>query len=121
MLDVSNDKDLNRSTPDNKRRVPFSNMLYIGDGLSDVPCMKMVKAYGGYSIAVHNNDPRQLEGVSDLLYHNRVDFAFAADYSENSELDITVKDIIRRIAIDSTLRDEHSKQKRRSKCCCADI
>ena len=108
MLDVSNDKDLNRSTPDNKRRVPFSNMLYIGDGLSD-------------SIAVHNNEPRQLEGVSDLLYHNRVDFAFAADYSENSELDITVKDIIRRIAIDSTLRDEHSKQKRRSKCCCADI
>ena len=71
--------------------------------------------------AVHNNEPRQLEGVSDLLYHNRVDFAFAADYSENSELDITVKDIIRRIAIDSTLRDEHSKQKRRSKCCCADI
>ena len=121
VLDVSNDKDLNRSTPDNKRRVPFSNMLYIGDGLSDVPCMKMVKAYGGYSIAVHNNEPRQLEGVSDLLYHNRVDFAFAADYSENSELDITVKDIIRRIAIDSTLRDEHSKQKRRSKCCCADI
>ena len=121
VLDVSNDKDLNRSTPDNKRRVPFSNMLYIGDGLSDVPCMKMVKAYGGYSIAVHNNEPRQLEGVSDLLYHNRVDFAFAADYSENSELDITVKDIIRRIAIDSTLRDEHSRQKRRSKCCCADI
>ena len=76
---MSNDKDLNRSTPDSKRRVPFSNMLYIGDGLSDVPCMKMVKAYGGCSIAVHNNNPRQLEGVSDLLYHNRVDFAFEAD------------------------------------------
>ena len=83
--------------------------------------MKMVKAYGGCSIAVHNNNPRQLEGVSDLLYHNRVDFAFEADYSEGSGLDITVKDIIRRIAIDSTLKDEHSKQKRRSKCCCADI
>ena len=121
VLDVSNDKDLNRSTPDSKRRVPFSNMLYIGDGLSDVPCMKMVKAYGGCSIAVHNNNPRQLEGVSDLLYHNRVDFAFEADYSEGSGLDITVKDIIRRIAIDSTLKDEHSRQKRRSKCCCADI
>ena len=121
VLDVSNDRDLNRSTPDSKRRVPFSNMLYIGDGLSDVPCMKMVKAYGGCSIAVHNNNPRQLEGVSDLLYHNRVDFAFEADYSEGSGLDITVKDIIRRIAIDSTLKDEHSRQKRRSKCCCADI
>lgn len=121
VLDVSNDRDLNRSTPDSKRRVPFSNMLYIGDGLSDVPCMKMVKAYGGCSIAVHNNNPRQLEGVSDLLYHSRVDFAFEADYSEGSGLDITVKDIIRRIAIDSTLKDEHSRQKRRSKCCCADI
>ena len=59
--------------------------------------------------------------MSDLLYHNRVDFAFEADYSEGSGLDITVKDIIRRIAIDSTLKDEHSRQKRRSKCCCADI
>ena len=118
VLDVSNDIDLNRSTPDEERRVPFSNILYIGDGLSDVPCMKMVKAYGGCSIAVHNNEEKQLEGVSDLLFHNRVDFAFAADYYEGSELDITVKNIIRRIAISSTLDSEHDRQKGESKCNC---
>ncbi len=118
VLDVSNDIDLNRSTPDENRRVPFSNMLYIGDGLSDVPCMKMVKAYGGCSIAVHNNGEKQLEGVSDLLYHNRVDFAFKADYSEGSELDVTVKNIIRRIAISNTLDSEHNRQKSGAQCNC---
>ena len=53
VLDVANDVDLNRSMPDDNKRVPFCNMIYIGDGLSDVPCMKMMKAYGGYSIAVY--------------------------------------------------------------------
>ena len=118
VLDVSNDVDLNRSAPDEGRRVPFSNMLYIGDGLSDVPCMKTVKAYGGTSIAVHNNEEKQLEAVSDLLYHNRVDFAFKADYSEGSELDKTVKNIIQRIAIQNKLNIEHHAQKIKSKCTC---
>lgn len=121
VLDVSNDIDLNKSAPDDGRRVPFSNMLYIGDGLSDVPCMKTVKAYGGTSIAVHNNENKQLDAVSDLLYHSRVDFAFKADYSDGSELDITVKNIIRRIAIDSELQNEHHSQKNKSKCTCKKI
>ncbi len=45
VLDVSNDVDLNRSMPDDSKRIPFQNMIYIGDGLSDVPCMKMMKSY----------------------------------------------------------------------------
>ena len=53
ILDVTNDRDLNAYTPEYKRRVPFSNMIYIGDGLTDVPCMKMTKQKGGFSIAVH--------------------------------------------------------------------
>ena len=43
ILDVTNDRDLNAYTPEYKRRVPFSNMIYVGDGLTDVPCMKMTK------------------------------------------------------------------------------
>ncbi|MBQ9720548.1 MAG: haloacid dehalogenase-like hydrolase, partial [Oscillospiraceae bacterium] len=53
ILDVTNDRDLNAFTPEYMRRVPFSNMIYVGDGLTDVPCMKMTKQKGGYSIAVH--------------------------------------------------------------------
>lgn len=108
VLDVANDIDLNRSMPDDSKRVPFCNMIYIGDGLSDVPCMKMMKAYGGYSIAVYQNKDRKVE---DLLKKGRVDYIYPADYSENTGLDITVKNIIRKMSISETLYDEYTKQK----------
>lgn len=108
VLDVANDNDLNRSMPDDGKRVPFCNMIYIGDGLSDVPCMKMMKAYGGYSIAVYQNKGSKVE---DLLKKGRVDYIYPADYSENTGLDITVKNIIRKMSISETLYDEYTKQK----------
>lgn len=70
VLDLSNDEDLNKYTPENERPVPFWNMIYIGDGMTDVPCMKLVKINGGYSIAVYRTGGR--EKVEDLLTHNRV-------------------------------------------------
>ena len=94
--------------PDDSKRVPFCNMIYIGDGLSDVPCMKMMKAYGGYSIAVYQ-DRRKVES---LLERNRVDFIYPADYREGSGLDVTVKHIIRKITIGETLYRENQRQKR---------
>ncbi len=108
VLDVANDNDLNRSMPDDSKRVPFCNMIYIGDGLSDVPCMKMMKAYGGYSIAVYQNKDSKVE---DLLKRGRVEYIYPADYSENTGLDITVKNIIRKMSISETLYDEYTKQK----------
>ena len=108
VLDVANDNDLNRSMPDDSKRVPFCNMIYIGDGLSDVPCMKMMKAYGGYSIAVYQNKDSKVE---DLLKRGRVDYIYPADYSENTGLDITVKNIIRKMSISETLYDEYTEQK----------
>ena len=59
VLDVSDDKTLNDSMPDDSKRVPFTNMIYVGDGLSDVPCMKMMRAYGGQAIAVYQQENRQ--------------------------------------------------------------
>ncbi len=108
VLDVANDIDLNRSMPDDSKRVPFCNMIYIGDGLSDVPCMKMMKAYGGYSIAVYQNKDSKVE---ELLNKDRVDFIYPADYSENSGLDITVKNIITKMSVSETLYNEYTKQK----------
>ena len=55
VLDVSDDRTLNASMPDDSKRVPFTNMIYLGDGLSDVPCMKMMRAYGGQAIAVYQD------------------------------------------------------------------
>lgn len=112
VLDIANDVDLNRSMPEDNKRVPFCNMIYIGDGLSDVPCMKMMKAYGGYSIAVYQNKDSKVE---DLLKKDRVDFIYPADYRENTDLDVTVKNIIRKMSISETLYNEYSKQKREIK------
>ena len=110
VLDVSDDKTLNDSMPDDSKRVPFTNMIYIGDGLSDVPCMKMMRAYGGQAIAVYQESNRV--GVEDLLAKGRVDFIFPADYSEGTGLDLTAKNIIRKMAITDWLGEENAQQLR---------
>ena len=108
VLDVANDVDLNRSMPEDSKRVPFCNMIYIGDGLSDVPCMKMMKAYGGYSIAVYQQRDSK---VQELLNKDRVDFIYPADYTDGSGLDGTVKNIITKMAISEQLYNENVRQK----------
>jgi len=109
ILDVSNDRDLNASMPDDSKRIPFTNMIYMGDGLSDVPCMKMMRAYGGQAIAVYQAENRS--GVEDLLAHDRVDYIFPADYSAGTALDQTIRDIIRCMAITDRLSAENTRQK----------
>lgn len=108
ILDVARDKELNASMPDDSKRIPFTNMIYVGDGLSDVPCMKMMRAYGGQAIAVYQEENRQ--GVEDLLSKGRVDFIFPADYREGTALDSTVKNIIRKMAICDALAEENAAQ-----------
>ena len=110
VLDVSNDDDLNRSMPDDSKRIPFTNMIYIGDGLSDVPCMKMMKSYGGKSIAVYQALD---EKVKELLRKDRVDYIYPADYRDGTGLDRTVKDIIRNMAISDRLYEENANQLKR--------
>ena len=108
VLDVSDDKTLNASMPDDSKRVPFVNMIYIGDGLSDVPCMKMMRAYGGQAIAVYQDSNRA--GVEQLLRQGRVDFIFPADYREGTDLEATVKNIIRKMAVSHQLSEENAHQ-----------
>ncbi|MBP1587137.1 MAG: haloacid dehalogenase-like hydrolase [Clostridia bacterium] len=116
VLDISNDRDLNESMPDDDKRVRFSNMIYLGDGLSDVPCMKMVKAYGGKSIAVYNPDealdPAKHRRVLDLITKNRVDYIYPADYRKGKPLEATVKHIIEMMAIADILSGESHSQRR---------
>ena len=110
ILDIANDKDLNASMPDDSKRIPFTNMIYVGDGLSDVPCMKMMRSYGGQAVAVYQKGNRA--GVEDLLRNGRVDYIFPADYSEGTALDLTMKNIIRKMAIVDLLADENQEQLR---------
>ena len=110
VLDVSNDRDLNASMPDNSKRVPFTHMIYLGDGLSDVPCMKMMRSYGGQAIAVYQGSNRR--GVEQLLRGRRVDYIFPADYREGTDLDLTMKNILRKMAVSWALKEENRRQLR---------
>ena len=112
VLDVSEDEALNEFVPDNERRIPFRNMIYLGDGLTDVPCMRLVKGNGGQSIAVYTNK----EKVEPLLRDGRVDFILNADYREGSELDETIKMMIDKMSIMNKLSHKHYKQKSELSC-----
>ncbi len=95
-IDSKSADKLNRFTPENERRVPFRNMIYIGDGLTDVPCMKLVKSYGGQSIAVFDQEKGK-DAAEALKVANRVNFVAAADYGPGSDIEMIVQAIIKKI------------------------
>lgn len=110
VLDLSDDDSLNKFIPNDERIIPFRNMIYIGDGLTDVPCMKLVKVNGGQSIAVYR--PKKKKDVENLLKDRRVDFIVPADYTEDSELDKIIKMIIDKMAVVNNLVSIHNKQEK---------
>ncbi len=110
VLDINNNVDLNSSRPDSEKRVLFSNMIYIGDGLTDVPCMKLVKQSGGRSIAIYH--PGEDHNAAPLLKHKRVDWMFEADYSEGSELDRTMELLLKNLAYQNKLQEINELQKK---------
>jgi hypothetical protein len=91
-LDV-NDFSVNDYVIEDDRRVPFRNMIYIGDGFTDVPCMKLVKTYGGKSIVVYKPNSKT-ETAKKLINDNRADFMTSADYSKGKSLEKIVFNIV---------------------------
>jgi len=104
---------INEFIPENERRVPFSNMIYFGDGETDIPCMKLVKQQGGHSIAVFQpRKTKKKERAEKLIREDRVNFVCPADYSEDKEVDLVVKTIIDKIKADSEFIDLLKKHKK---------
>ncbi len=93
-LEISDDKTVNNLIKEEDRYITFGNMIYLGDGLTDVPCMQLVKSNGGHSIAIYQN----IENAMALKEDNRVDFLCEADYQLDSKLDNVIKKIIDLIA-----------------------
>lgn len=109
---------VNRYMPNEDKYIHFSNMIYIGDGETDVPCMKMVMYQGGQAIAVYNPEKKgQKEKLDsrgnvirkgrksakqtamELYQHGRADFIAPTDYSANSQIEKIVKNIIDGISV----------------------
>lgn len=94
---------INRFIPDAERPVPFERMIFLGDGDTDVPTMKMMHTKGGFSIAVYDprNSERDQQKIYSLISEDRVNFVAAADYREGSPLDLIVKGLVGRIAVNA--------------------
>ena len=103
ILDVTDDYNLNREQDESLRRIAYNNMIYIGDGMTDIPCMKMVKEKGGKSIALY--PAGRSETVKPLVDDDRINYVCVADYSEGSEIDVVVKTIIQKIELDHRLSE----------------
>lgn len=99
VLDVWDNTRINDYVPRSDRVVPFERMIYFGDGLTDVPCMKLVKDQGGFSIAVYTPGVKQaMESALKLVREDRTHCAVPADYREGRALDQIVTAIVKSIA-----------------------
>ena len=78
-------KSINSHMPEDERPIPFSNMIYFGDGETDVPSMAVTRKNGGHAIAVHSPG-KSRKNCLELFHVGRVDFFAPADYREDSEL-----------------------------------
>lgn len=106
VLDI-NDPGVNDYFPPEELRVPFRNMVYIGDSDTDIPCMKLVNSYGGHSIGVYNPETQDKEKVFKMTRDKRIRYYAPADYTEGSELDELLKAIIDKTAAYEVLEGKH--------------
>ena len=104
VLDI-NDLGVNDYFEPEKIRVPFRNMVYIGDSDTDIPCMKLVNSHGGHSIGVYNNLTNNRVKVYKMMHDKRIKYFVPADYNEGSELDKLVKAIIDRTVTNEVLEN----------------
>jgi len=104
ILSIRDNKKVNESQAEDIKRIPFPHMIYFGDGETDVPCMKIVKMFGGNSIAVYNPEIKKKVNVAKkLLRQHRVNFITPALYTKESRTYQIVCSIIDKIKADFEL------------------
>ncbi|MDD3343147.1 MAG: HAD family hydrolase [Sulfurospirillaceae bacterium] len=91
-------KSINKFIPEDERDIVFENMIYIGDGETDIPAMTLLKSKGGTSIAVYDE---KSEIADKLIEQNRVNYVAMADYSVDGAIDKIIKSVIDRVKLDT--------------------
>ena len=103
-LDVHDNSIINSYVPMDQRPVPFSHMVFVGDGETDIPCMRLVKDQGGHSIAVFNPGKHGAKTkATQLAKDGRATLVATADYQEGSAIDLAVKAIIDKVEASSRI------------------
>ena len=114
IMDISDNTKVNESQKEDDKPIPFSHMIYFGDGSTDIPCMKIVKMFGGNSIAVYSpENKRQRETAHKLLRQDRVNFMCQADYRVGGEIYEVVTTIIDKIKAENDFHSLQRKNRRR--------
>ena len=109
IFDETDNKKVNEKMSD--RVIPYQNMIYFGDGITDIPCMTFIKKQGGISIAIYPKG--QKNNVTSLLLDDRVNYICPADYQEGSDLDSLIKCIIQEMKLSHTLLLKQRQQRQR--------
>ena len=110
VLDI-NDPGVNDYIRPEEQRVPFRNMIYIGDSDTDIPCMSLVNVNGGHSIGVYDPDSKNKDKVYKMMQHHRIRYYAPADYTDGSDLDTVVKQIIQKTAAYEALEQQYVRNK----------
>lgn len=110
VLDI-NDAGVNDYRRPEEQRVPFRNMIYIGDSDTDIPCMSLVNINGGHSIGVYDPDSKNKEKVYKMMQHHRIRYYAPADYTDGSDLDTVVKQIIQKTVAYEALEQQYVRNK----------
>ncbi len=110
-----NDEGVNDYFAPEEMRVPFRNMVYIGDSETDIPCMKLVNSYGGHSIGVYDQERDNRERVHKMIRENRIRYFAPADYTDGSELDSLLRKIIDKTAASEQLENIYYDKSRESR------
>ncbi|MBQ0036622.1 MAG: haloacid dehalogenase-like hydrolase [Firmicutes bacterium] len=105
VLVETNDEDLNKSTPESQKSIPLENMVYFGDGSTDVPSMKVVQQNGGTTIAVFGDNNSKKQKAVTLFNEKRANFAVKADYRKDSKIEKIVMGIIDSLEAKSKLEE----------------
>ena len=101
------DESINEHMPEWQRPIPFQNIIYIGDGMTDVPSMALTKKNGGHTIAVYPEEDRHDQATCiKLLKANRVDFIAPADYQKGSHLSRQVELLLDKILSNMAYQQE---------------
>ena len=78
---------VNRRVSSNEYRIPLQNMIFVGDGLTDVPCFSVIRRHGGIAIGVYDKHRRERWAKAwNFLEEDRIDNLLSADYSLDSDL-----------------------------------
>ena len=110
--DITDDTKINEYVKPEERAIPFGQMIYIGDGSTDIPCMTIVKRAGGHSIAVYKSGKNGKSKAEHLIEADRVNAVLPADYSKGKQIDNYVKAVIDKVAADEALKVQCEVQKR---------